>query len=74
MATKKFNFGESMKKIEELLAGLEQSESLDLEKSVKDVEEGLALLQSCRVYLETVKNSVEKVKAKFSSASPEIEE
>ncbi|GEM_PF-4805501 len=63
--TKKIDFAKSLQRIESILSSLEKEGVQDLEKSIKDVEEGLGLILSCRTYLSTMTNKVEVIKKQF---------
>lgn len=66
MATKKeFNFGKKFKDLEALVASFEDQE-IDLDKAIKQFEEGLTLAHDLKKHLKLAENKIEALKQKFS--------
>jgi exodeoxyribonuclease VII small subunit len=68
--TKKANFAEAFKELEEIVHWFESSE-VDLEEGLKKFERGLELAKKCRVRLDEVENKVTLIKEKFSDPADE---
>ncbi len=60
MAAKKENFEQSLKRLERIVAGLEEGD-LPLEKGVELYKEGLMLAAACRKKLDAAKMEISKV-------------
>lgn len=69
--TKKANFAEAFKELEEIVQWFESTE-VDLEEGLKKFERGLELAKKCRLRLAEVENKVTKIKEKFSDPEEEI--
>lgn len=65
MPDQTFNFGESMKKIEEINEWFE-NEDLDLEEALNKLKEGKTLIKSCKSRLEEIENEFNELKIDFS--------
>lgn len=61
---KSFNFGESFEKLNTIVEELE-SGSVDLDKALKQYEEGLKLVQQCKKQLSQVENKVKVIRDKY---------
>ena len=57
---KKENFEESLEKLEKVVSDLESGE-LDLDKSLKEFEKGVALYKSCKDYLDKAEQKIAKL-------------
>lgn len=66
--SKKANFAEAFKELEEIVRWFESSE-VDLEEGLKKFERGLELAKKCRLRLAEVENKVTRIKEKFSDFS-----
>ncbi len=62
--TKQFNFNEAFTKLNKIVEDLESGE-VDLDKALKEYEEGLKLVQDCKKQLEEVENKVKVIKEKY---------
>ena len=65
MPTKKIDFTQKFQQLEKITTQLESGSS-DLEQSLKLFEQGLALAEELKSYLNTVENKVKKLKAKHA--------
>lgn len=58
----KTNLSESLKKLEEITKWFDNQEDVDVEKGLKKVKEGVALIKASRERLREVENEFEDVK------------
>lgn len=58
----KTNLSESLKKLEEITKWFDNQEDVDVEKGLKKVKEGVALIKASRERLKEVENEFEDVK------------
>lgn len=65
MTDQKINFGESMKKIEDINEWFE-NEDLDLEEALNKLREGKILIKSCKSRLEEIENEFNELQIDFS--------
>ena len=65
--TKPFNFAEAFEKLNKIVDQLESGE-VDLDKALKQYEEGLKLVSQCKKQLEEVENKVKVIREKYSDA------
>lgn len=70
MSDQTFNFGESMKKIEDINDWFE-NEDLDLEEALQKLKEGKTLIKSCKARLEEIENEFNELKIDFSEEQDE---
>lgn len=72
--TKKINFGQLFKELEEITVWFEREE-VDLEEGLKKFERGLELARLLKGHLKGAENKVSEIKAKFDSeAEDKVEE
>lgn len=63
--TKKFDFTESINKLEEINAWF-QNEDIDLDEGLHKLKEGKELIKKCRSRLKEVENEFVKIKGEFA--------
>ena len=64
---KKESLGESLKRLESILAWFDEQEAVDVEKGLEKVKEGAALLKTSRERLKAVENEFNVVKKELES-------
>ena len=64
---KSFNFAEAFEKLNKIVEQLESGE-VDLDKALKEYEEGLKLVQQCKKQLEEVENKVKVIREKYEES------
>jgi exodeoxyribonuclease VII small subunit len=62
--SKKINIEKSINKLEEIIKSID-SEDLDLDEQIKQYEEGVKLIKSCRDYIESTKQKVVNLTNQF---------
>ena len=67
MPAKKKSFTKQFEELEAITEWFESEDALDLEKGLKEFEEGLKLAQELKEQLSEVENKVEKIKEKFNA-------
>jgi len=65
-STKTFNYGDTMKSLEELLDSID-SEDLDVDAAISKFEAGMKMVKELEDYLSKAENRIEKIKKQFSS-------
>jgi exodeoxyribonuclease VII small subunit len=68
---KKTNLGESLKKLEAIVAWFDSREEVDVEKGLEKVREGVALIKESKARLKEVENEFEEVKKELEEANGE---
>ena len=63
----KESLGESLKRLETIVAWFDEQESVDVEKGLAKVKEGAALIKASRERLKDVENEFEVVKKELES-------
>ncbi|MBP9697951.1 MAG: exodeoxyribonuclease VII small subunit [Candidatus Moranbacteria bacterium] len=58
----KANLGESLKKIQEIIAWFDDQEEVDVEKGLEKIKEGTVLIKESRTRLKEIENEFEVVK------------
>jgi len=64
MAKKTFNFGESFEALNKIVDQLESGD-IELDKALKQYEEGLKLVAECKKQLTQVENKVKVIREKY---------
>jgi exonuclease VII small subunit len=59
---KKNTLGESLKKIEALVAWFEEQKEVDVEQGIEKVRQGVALIKESKLRLQELENEFEEVK------------
>lgn len=59
---KKTNLGESLKKLEDIVAWFDAQQEADVEKGLEKVKEGIGLIKQSKARLKEVENEFEEVK------------
>ena len=67
MAKEKVNFAKSFEQLSKIVDDLESGD-IDLDKALKEYEEGLKIVQACKKKLEEVGNKVEVIREKYGEA------
>ncbi|MDX1766208.1 MAG: exodeoxyribonuclease VII small subunit [Candidatus Saccharimonadales bacterium] len=62
---KEFNYGNTMKALEDLLEQID-SDELDVDAAISKFEEGMKLVKQLEDYLNKAENRIETIKKKFS--------
>lgn len=65
---KAFNYGSSMKALEDLLDSIE-SDELDVDAAIAKFEEGMKLVAELETYLNTAENKIQNIKKQFAAKS-----
>jgi exonuclease VII small subunit len=60
--TTKANLGESLKKIQSIIAWFDDQEEVDVEKGLEKIKEGTELIKTSRTRLKEIENEFEIVK------------
>lgn len=58
----KVNLGESLKKVQEIIAWFDNQEEVDVEKGLEKIKEGTVLIKESRTRLKEIENEFEVVK------------
>lgn len=66
--TKSFNFADAFSKLTTIVENLESGE-VDLDKALKEYEQGLKLVAECKKQLSQVENKVKIIREKYQSDS-----
>ena len=69
---KKLSFGEAVREVEQILAGLEQDE-IDIDRLSEEVRRAVELIQVCREKLEKTDTEVRELVAGLQQPGPEDE-
>ena len=64
---KKPTLGESLKKLEEIVAWFDEQEEVDVEKGLDKVKEGVLLIKTSKTRLKEVENEFDIVKKELES-------
>lgn len=62
----KVNLGESLKKVQEIIAWFDNQEEVDVEKGLEKIKEGTVLIKESRTRLKEIENEFEVVKQELN--------
>lgn len=66
---KKTNLGESLKKLEDIVAWFDDQKEVDVERGLEKVKEGVAIIKASKSRLKEVENEFEEVKKGLEDAN-----